>query len=83
MNLIIKDDDALETNETFTAVLELVPVDNDRIILEPKETEVSIVSDDDSKHVGIGYCRSGFNYEYLLIANCEFFYVSHLIDSQT
>ena len=29
------------------------------------------------------YCRSGFNCEYLLNANCEFFYVSQLIDSQT
>ena len=29
------------------------------------------------------YRRSGFNCEYLLIANCEFFYVSQLIDSQT
>ena len=51
VNLNIIDDNALETNETFTAVLELV--DNDRIILKPKETEISIVLDDDSKHVGI------------------------------
>ena len=29
------------------------------------------------------YHRSGFNCEYLLIVNCEFFYVSQLIDSQT
>ena len=29
------------------------------------------------------YRRLGFNCEYLLIANCEFFYVSQLIDSQT
>ena len=29
------------------------------------------------------YRRSGFNCEYLLIANYEFFYVSQLIDSQT
>ena len=29
------------------------------------------------------YHRSGFNCEYLLNANCEFFYVSQLIDSQT
>ena len=33
--------------------------------------------------VDTGYCRSSFNCEYLLIANCEFFYVSQLIDSQT
>ena len=29
------------------------------------------------------YRGSGFNCKYLLIANCEFFYVSQLIDSQT
>ena len=29
------------------------------------------------------YRRSGFNCEHLLIVNCEFFYVSQLIDSQT
>ena len=29
------------------------------------------------------YRRSGFNCKYLLIANCEFFYISQLIDSQT
>ena len=29
------------------------------------------------------YRRWGFNCEYLLIANREFFYVSQLIDSQT
>ena len=29
------------------------------------------------------YRRSGFNCEYLLNANCEFFYVSQLLDSQT
>ena len=29
------------------------------------------------------YRRSGFNCVYLLIANCEFFYASQLIDSQT
>lgn len=51
VNLNIIDDNALETNETFTAVLELV--DNDRIILQPKEAKISIVLDDDSKHVGI------------------------------
>ena len=51
VNLNIIDDDALETNETFTAVLKLV--DNDRIILQPKEAKISIVLDDDSKHVGI------------------------------
>ena len=51
VNLFIIDDNVLETNETFTAVLELVG--NDRIILQPKETEVSIVLDDDSKYVGI------------------------------
>ena len=33
--------------------------------------------------IGSIYRRSGFNCEYLLIANCEFFYVSQLIDSQT
>ena len=31
---------------------------------------------------GIIYRRSDFNCEYLLIANCEFFYVSQLIDLQ-
>ena len=36
-----------------------------------------------SAAVGPRYRRSGFNCEYLLIANCEFFYVSQLIDSQT
>ena len=30
----------------------------------------------------MSYRRSGFNCEYLLIVNCEFFYVSQLIDSQ-
>ena len=30
-----------------------------------------------------GYRRSGFNCEYLLIANCEYFLCSQLIDSQT
>ena len=34
-------------------------------------------------HLGTIYRRSGFNCEYLLNANCEFFYVSQLIDSQT
>ena len=29
------------------------------------------------------YRRSGFNCEYLLIANCKFFYVLQLIDLQT
>ena len=29
------------------------------------------------------YRRLGFNCEYVLIANCEFFYVSQLMDSQT
>ena len=53
MNLNIIDDDVLETNETFTAVLELV--DSNRIILEPRETEISIVLDDDSKHIGVVY----------------------------
>ena len=53
VNLNIIDDNALETDETFTAVLELV--DNDRIILEPRETEISIVLDDDSKHIGVVY----------------------------
>jgi hypothetical protein len=48
VNLNIIDDNALETDETFTAVLQLV--DNDRVILQPRETEVSIVLDDDSKH---------------------------------
>ena len=31
----------------------------------------------------INYRRSGFNCEYLLNTNCEFFYVAQLIDSQT
>ena len=53
VNLNIIDDNALETDETFTAVLE--PVDNNRIILEPNETEVSIILDDDSKHIGVVY----------------------------
>ena len=35
-----------------------------------------------SVHDGV-YRRSGFNCEYLLITNCEFFYVLQLIDSQT
>ena len=33
--------------------------------------------------VELEYRRLGFNCEYLLIANCEFFYVSQLIDSLT
>ena len=48
VNLIIIDDDVLETNETFKAVLELV--DDGRIILQPIETVISIVLDTDSKH---------------------------------
>ena len=35
------------------------------------------------KSLFIMYRRSGFNCEYLLNANCEFFYVSQLLDSQT
>ena len=53
VNLNLIDDNALETDETFTAVLELV--DNDRTILQPRETEISIVLDDDSKHIGVVY----------------------------
>ena len=45
--LIINDDDALETNETFKAVLELG--DDDRVMLLPNETFISIVLDNDSK----------------------------------
>ena len=53
VNLNIIDDNALETDETFTAVLELVG--NDRVMLQPRETEISIVLDDDSKHIGVVY----------------------------
>ena len=52
VNLIIIDDSLFETNETFIAVLEVM--DNVRVILQPNETEVSIVLDDDSRHIGIG-----------------------------
>ena len=47
VNLTIMEDDVLETNETFMAVLELV--DDDRIILQPNAAFITIV-DDDSKH---------------------------------
>ena len=50
VNLNILDDDVLEINETFRVVLELVNLDNDgRVKLQPNETEVSIVLDNDSK----------------------------------
>ena len=48
VNLTIIDDDVFETNETFTAVLELV--DDGRVILQPNTTVISIVLDNDSKH---------------------------------
>ena len=47
VKLTIVDDNVLETNETFTAVLELV--DDGRIILQPNATVISIVLDNDSK----------------------------------
>ena len=50
VNLSIFDDDVLETNETFTVVLELMNSEDDgRVILQPYATEVSIVLDNDSK----------------------------------
>ena len=52
VNLSIFDDDVLETNETFTVILELVNSEDDgRVILQPNATVVSIILDNDSKHI--------------------------------
>ena len=48
VNLTIIDDNVLETNETFKAVIE--SLDDDRIILQPNVAVISIVLDNDSKH---------------------------------
>lgn len=49
VNLNIVDDNVLEINETFMAVLELV--DDTRVILQTNATNISIVLDNDSKHI--------------------------------
>ena len=52
VNLNIVDDDVLETDEKFTAVIELVnSEDNGRIMLQPNTTEVSIILDNDSRQI--------------------------------
>ena len=52
VNLSIFDDNVLENNEKFTVVLELVsPEDDGRVILQPNATVVSIILDNDSKHI--------------------------------
>ena len=48
VNLTIIDDNVLETNETFKAVIE--SLDDDRIILQPNVAVILIVLDNDSKH---------------------------------
>ena len=64
VNLTIVDDRVLETNETFTAVLEIV--DDGRIVLQPNTTVISIVLDNDSKHY--------WNSMHSLIMNNNYFY---------
>ena len=52
VNLRIFDDNVLENDEIFTVVLELVsPKDDGRVILQPNATVVSIILDNDSKHI--------------------------------
>ena len=50
VSMSILDDEVLETDETFTVVLELEPSENDghNIILQPNATRVNIL-DNDSK----------------------------------
>ena len=63
VNLTINDDNALETNEEFMAVLELV--DDDRIILQPNATSITIV-DNDSKH---NIRTTLYNYTIIILSN--------------
>lgn len=48
VNLTIIDDNVLENDETFMALLALV--DDTHVVLQPNTTEISIVLDNDSKH---------------------------------
>ena len=41
------------------------------------------VCDNETQDIIEEYCRTGFNCENLIIANCEFFYSSQSFDSQT
>ena len=56
---------------------------NHGVILEESGYSSCIFVDHHADETIIGYHRSGFNCEYLLIVNCEFLYVSQLIDSLT